>query len=415
MIWRQIAAVALLLCLTASVGGCWNLREPEDLVHVLGLALDLDEESGLFKVYAQVANPAGMGGAATPSGDAGGTGGGGGKKPFWTVSAYGHTPFEAVRNLVPHTSRELFWSHTSVLVISEKLARRGILPIIDFFERERQTRMIVRPVVAEGDVGRLMEADFPLEQTGARALSRGIMVSMFQSSIFPAKLLTEVVDTLSEPGVEVLIGRVKVLAEERTKSAAPSQAGAPRQPGALEPPAELSGAAAFHKDRMVGWFSEREVRGWHWITGRAFRATLVLSAPDDEEKLLTVEVTSSSAKIEPGVEGNDARMKVTVKAEGRVQDETGPEDLTTESELTRSLNRRMAQVIRSDMEMAIAKAKELRSDVFGFGYSIYRTRYKDWKRLEEHWDEIFPTMPVELHVEARIRRTGLITKSATVR
>jgi len=108
-------------------------------------------------------------------------------------------------------------------------------------------------------------------------------------------------------------------------------------------------------------------------------------------------------------------MKVTVKAEDRIQDETAPEDLTVESELVRSLNRRLAQVIRNDMEMAIAKAQELRADIFGFGYSIYRTRYRDWTRLEDRWDEIFPKVPVELDVEASIRRTGLITKSVTVR
>lgn len=51
-----------MLCLAVVAGGCWNVREPENLVHVLGVAFDLDEETGLFKVYAQVANPIGMAG-----------------------------------------------------------------------------------------------------------------------------------------------------------------------------------------------------------------------------------------------------------------------------------------------------------------------------------------------------------------
>lgn len=400
-----------MLCLAVMAGGCWNVREPENLVHVLGVAFDLDEETGLFKVYAQVANPIGMaGGGAAPGG--GGDGGAQMKKPFWVVSARGDTPFGAMRNLAPLTTRELFWAHTTVLVISEKLARRGILPIIDLFERERQLRMIVRPVVAEGDVGKLMEAEFPLESIGAQGMARGVSVIKFQRSIFPVQFLTEVVATLSEPGREVLIGRIEVLAEEDPKPGAPSQPGPPKPP---KPPAKISGAAVFRKDRMVGWLTEREVRGWHWVAGRAFRETLILSAPDDKGKLLTVEVTASSSKMEPVVEGSNVRMKVTVKAEDRIQDETAPEDLTVESELVRSLNRRLAQVIRNDMEMAIAKAQEFRADIFGFGYSIYRTRYRDWTRLKDRWDEIFPKVPVELDVEASIRRTGLITKSVTVR
>lgn len=399
--WRRSAITVFLLFISVTICGCWNLREPENLAHVLAVAFDLDEETGLFKVYAQVANT-----VITAGGESeGGTSGIGtqGKKSYWVVSARGTTPFQAVRNLAPLMSRELFWAHTQVLIISERLARRGILPLFDFFERDRQAREIIQPIVSQGDVKTLIETDFPLEQTGARGLARGIKVSMFQGAVFPVKSIIEILSILSEPGWEMLIGRVEILAKDDSES------------GISKPPVKISGAAMFREDRMVDWLSKRETTGWLWITGQVQRATLVLLAPDSREKLVTVEVTASSGKIEPVVEGEDVRIRVTVKAEGRIENETGPLNLALESGLIHSLNRRMAQVIRNDMEMAIAKAQSLQADIFGFGYSIYRTRYRDWVKLEDRWPEMFSKIPVELDVRTNIRRTGLTGKSVTIR
>lgn len=400
--WQRYVITVVIVFIAGIPCGCWNLREPENLAHVLAVAFDLDEETGFFRVYAQVANTVATGGGTTSEGGAGGMGTQG-KKPYWVVSARGVTPFQAVRNLAPLVSRELFWAHTEVLLISERLARMGILPVFDLFERDRQVREIIQPVVVQGDIKTLMETDFPLEQTGAKGLSRGITVSTFQSAVFPVKSLIEPLATLSEPGWEMLIGRIEVLAKDNSES------------GISKPPVKISGAAVFHEDRMVDWLSERETTGWLWISGRVLRTTLVLLAPDSREKFVTVEVTASSGKIEPVIEGEDVRIKVTVKAEGRIENETGPLNLALESEVVHSLNRRMAQVIRNDMEMAIAKAQSLQADIFGFGHSIYRTHYRDWVNLEDRWPEIFSRVPVELDVRTSIRRTGLTGKSVTIR
>lgn len=408
MIRRASSGAAFLLCLTSlclTLAGCWNLREPEDMAHVLAVAFDLDEKRDLFKVYAQVANPPALAGEGVS--ESGGARSASGGKPFWTVSARGHTPLEAMRNLVPLSTKELFWSHASLLVISEKLARKGVLPIMDTFERDRQLRMIARPVVCEGDVGSLMEAEFPLEKAGAEGLLHGVTAVARQRSVFPTMFLSEAVATLSEPGIEMVIGRVEVLSgESKTTS---SRSGVPK------PPVKFSGAAVFRKDRMVGWLNEREARGWHWLMGRVSGSNLILTVPGAKGSPLTVEVSAASVKVEPLVKGDNVRMKVTLKTEGRIQEVAAPEDLAIEGETIESLKRRLAQVIRNDMEAAISKAQALRSDIFGFGWSIYRTRYNDWKKLEKRWEEIFTVIPVELNVKAEIRRSGLIAEPPSAR
>ena len=40
--------------------GCWNLREPQAQAVVMALAVDLDEESGLFEVVVEVGVPSAL-------------------------------------------------------------------------------------------------------------------------------------------------------------------------------------------------------------------------------------------------------------------------------------------------------------------------------------------------------------------
>ncbi|MFO8059419.1 MAG: hypothetical protein R6U70_02005, partial [Bacillota bacterium] len=145
----RILLAALIISGAFLGSSCWDRRDPEHLAYVIGTGFDV-EEDGRFHVIAQLANPLVLGG------ELGATGGE--DKAFWVVSASGYTPLDAMRNLAEGTSRELFWAHNRVVMFSEELARRGIAPVLDLFERQRQLRTIAHPAVVSGDLRTLMEA-----------------------------------------------------------------------------------------------------------------------------------------------------------------------------------------------------------------------------------------------------------------
>ena len=75
----------------------------------------------------------------------------------------------------------------------------------------------------------------------------------------------------------------------------------------------------------------------------------------------------------------------------------------------------MAAVIRNDIEMALSRAQALNADVFGLGWLLYRTRYKDWLRVQDRWNEVFPQVSLKLDIRADIRRVGQISRTGTIR
>ncbi len=387
----------IILFLTSILTGCWNRRDPELLGFVIATGFDYDPRSKLYQVMAQVANP--LGSASQEQG-----GGVADKKPFWVVEARGHTPFEARENLALKSSVELFWAHNSILAIGEDLAKEGILPVLDLFERERQLRIIARPMIVEGDLLSLLKAEFPLEETSSRGLWRQASTIMFERTRYPSRVVREVIITLARPGFDIMICRVKAL------SAGGDDSGGT---GAT-PPAKLAGAAVFEKDHMVGWIGEREVAGWHWVQGRTHRATLIVMSPLDRSPL-TVEIHRSHAKVTPRVEGENVTITIKIHARGRVQEQITPGDLVDIKERHTSLENRTAAVIENDVRIALERAQELNSDYLGFGNLIHRKLPREWDELEPKWKEIFPTLTLDIQVQVDIVRAGLVTSAPTIK
>ncbi len=411
MVRASEAAVALALA-SMLVAGCWDRREPEQVAHVLILAFDIDDR-GFYEVAAQSADPSVMGGAG-PDG-AGGGAGAPARRPFWTNWAKGRTPFEAVANLVPTETRLLSLAHVEALLVSERLARRGIGPVIDTVERYRELRLSIHPAAVDGDLKKLLEAEFPLARSPAMGISRGLRVIRAERAIDPDRPFYEVLADLSRPGQDVFIPRIEVLPTE-------GPPGAGGEPGRAvqaspRPPAKIAGGAAFRGNRMVGWVSGADTRGWFWVTGKGERGVVLVKSPKGEA-LVALEVFHAESSLKPVVEDGKLGVEVRVSVGGRVREIASasgvepPIDLR-DPEVMLSLRRRFAEAIRNQIELTVSRSKELNSDILGLGNAIYRKRPDVWKTIADRWDEVFRDLPVRVIVESRISRPGM-TWSPTV-
>lgn len=395
MRFKRLALLLLIAALTGGLcAGCWNRREPELLGIVLATGFDYNPEDGLYRVIAEIANPAGAG--QSSGGESGG--GSSGEKAFWTTEAAGHTPFEAVRNLDNITSRQLFWAHCRVVLFSERLARRGLKDVLDLLERGRQFRLIAKPMVVDGDLRKIMEAEFPLEKTGVEGLDRFIVTNRFEKSVFPEKDLNELISTLGQQGKEIIIGKLYVPGGEKDNS---GETGAP-------PPARVGGSALFRGDRMVGWATDSETLGWAYATSRAFRSILIIESPEKKGSYISLGAFGHKAQMRLQGDAENWRIELKVKIQARIQDYEGPGKLDSDNELIRALERRAATAARKHIEALLSRSQELKSDVIGFGNLIYRKNPELWRQIESSWtEEIYPQLKIDLFVEFDILRSGL--------
>ena len=104
------------------------------------------------------------------------------------------------------------------------------------------------------------------------------------------------------------------------------------------------------------------------------------------------------------------KINLTITAEANVADVECPTDLTKSkalSDLEKEFNKKTKEIVLESVE----RAKELKTDIFGFGDEIERVSPKKWEEIKNNWDEVFPTTEVDVKVDIKIRRLGTISDS----
>ncbi|MCR4426668.1 MAG: Ger(x)C family spore germination protein [Firmicutes bacterium] len=399
---RKLLA-SLVIVFSALLAGCWDSREPDDLVHALALGFDLDDK-GNFKLVAQFSNP-----VAPAGGAAAGAGGGSadqGQRPYWVYTSHGRTPFEAIRNLAPVSTRMVDLAHVGVILLSERLARAGIGPVLQLLYREPELRLSIHWAVVEGSVEDILKAEFPAESAPAMGLLRILLV---QPGVDSATVLSSIGELL-RPGEEMTLVRLRSLeSEESGKSG--SESGGESGPGGTipRPPMECIGGAVFKKDKMVGWIDGRAARGLGYVKETRQRGAIIVMTPGGEA-FAAIDLVHERSTLRPTAHEGELRIKLDVEVEGHLEDETlsdGRAMNLRDSAVIQSLRNRFAEVIENDIQIALEQARALGSDIFGFGNGVYRRLPEVWDEVCDRWDEMFLTVPVDINVKAKLTHPGL--------
>ena len=396
MIKQKILLLIILMLSLFLLCGCWDRIEPEKQAIVVGGGFDYNVEEDMYKVVFQIASPLTMQGA-------GAQGGGTDKPNFWTVSAWGHSPYDAIANINKKVSRRISFSHAQLYVFTEKMAReKGILPILNAVARSRESRRIIIIAVVKGDLEQLLTVKLPIESSNVMGLTNQINLTMESMGGAAAQDARDFFIKLTQPGIEPYVVALELINTEKEDD-----------PG-KDPPVRITGKYLFKDDKIVGLLNDRETRGCNWIVGQVRSGTLVLKYPEKENVKVDILASEGSSKITPIIRDGEPIIKLEIKASGRIVNITGLGDLKEDSALTKSINKRMAQIIENDIKLAVDKAQSLRSDIFGFGFAFYRLLPDRWGEMADNWDQIFSNLQVEIDVKVDLLNIGLVNKGPDI-
>lgn len=398
---RRLPLILLWLSLAWSVSGCWNGREIETLGFVMAVGIDKAQEEGKIQLTMLVAKPFAIGGGekGTPQ-----------ESPIWILSSTGETVFDAIRNGNSQSPRRLFFAHNRWLLFGEDFAREGILSALDLWSRDGEARRTVQVAVAKGAAAsEMLQTQFELERQPSEG-GRGVLdnASITLSTVVTIRL-NEFVQLLETVGSNAVASRVEIV--PRPQEADIRGEVLREKVGSS---ARFTGAAAFKGDRLVGWLDKSETRGLNWVRSKVKSGLIVIENPLTRGSSIGVEIIRGRCQSQ--VEPTDGRFiaRIRIEVEGNLGDTTGliePE----RADLWVSMESRMAEAIREEIRAAVVKAQELQTDYLGFGASLYRSNPKLWEKVKDGWQELlFPDMDIEVDVRAKLRRTGLVTRSDRV-
>ena len=392
---RKKLLIILGLLFLINSTGCWDLREAEQTGIVIGMGIDRGKD-GSIVVIAQTVIPQMPGAGGANIG-----GGGGGQENFHNWYGNGETLFDAVRNLTLKSPNTLFWSHNKIYIISEKLAREGLMEVMDFIERDPEFKQSAWILIAKDDLTEIMNASGNMKEPPALALADIIKIRD-RSSKYDVSTFGEFLQELGSPKLQAYTAGVtfyKGLMEKKNTVSIPGQE--------TERAKELRvmDTAVFKQDKLVGWFNLEESRGLMWVHNKVKEGLLVLHMQNHK---MIFEILKSSSKLEPVITDGRLIMKVQVKVDGNIA-EMIPHTKLDEKHIQET-EVQIAKTTKKQIMEAVSRAQELNTDVLGFGQAIHRTFPKLWKEeLSQQWPEIFKDLEVEVTVEGRVRGTGLIT------
>ncbi|MCP1310889.1 Ger(x)C family spore germination protein [Paenibacillus tyrfis] len=373
--------ICLALTLLVGLTGCWNRKEIESLGFVIAAGIDPARQGYLFST--QVVNTDAMSknkSEKTP--------------PYFVYTSTGETIFDAVRKATHTSPNKLFWSHTKMLILSEKTAKQGIKHVLEFFSRDAEERRHFLLAVTPGLAEDVLKADVKTKKIPTLALLE-LMELYRASSTAPRTTLNDFL-RMYQSSTGILLPVVKIIRDQAGKQSY-----------------YLAGSAAFRKDTLATYLTPIQTRGVLWVLGKVKSGIIVAKCPgtsgDAPENRVSFEVFKAKSDIKAEKREGRFLLKVTIEESGNLAEascshnEIDPKPMHTWEAIKK-------EKIEAEIKEAIAKAKEAKTDVFGFGEVIHRAYPQDWKKISKQWDDMFPTLNVQVSVETKVTSSALLQR-----
>ena len=173
----------------------------------------------------------------------------------------------------------------------------------------------------------------------------------------------------------------------------------------------MSGMVVFKNGKMVGELNHDEVRGFLWVIGEVKSGVLFITSPDGQGNAV-LEIIKAKSRITPEIKDGKIVMHIEIKQESSLSEQTTAENLATDQAFEK-LQKSTEDIIRQEILEAFDKSRALKADIFGFGEMLHKKYSKEWKAIKDNWDEVYPTIELDIGIESKIIKTDLLKKPAS--
>ncbi len=386
---RKYAILTVLLALTAALSGCVQVamgRSEIDKLFIIRMFSFDEAEEGKIKITVTTKN--------LPTGD----GGGEALQKGESVVSEGDTVFDAVRNISTYADKRINAGHTEFILFGEPLARKGILPYLDFVSRHPEFRYNAKLYVVKGSTANsLAEKATTTKYFVGDRLAR-IEEHIGRTSISGTVTLNEALLIFDERHLDTFIPYIDPVPTKTTGE----------KPGTCD--MLLNGYAIFREDKLLYLASREESRGINWMLNRIGSGIIVLKDQTGQE--ISMVIIHGNSRIKPRIEGGELHCTVEVSFVTNIGEIMGGTNIFDRASLD-YLTKQQEKSIKREVEIAIKTAQEKDSDHFSI-LSKFIIKYpllRDY--FQENWQELFPDIKFEVSVDSRIDGTFMINEPIT--
>ena len=384
--------IILLICITSLLTGCWDRRELAKTSIVTGMAVDKGE-SFKYKLTIETTEAREMN-IKTATGLA----------PSNVASLEGNTIAELVSKFNIVNATIPIYSHMRLLVVSEELAKNGMLEFMDFFDRNRQIRDDFSIVIAKaegGSAGDVLKVNNMYKKSASLKLFTQLTTMQKDWGGAPDVKLNDYTRIYTSGGQAPVVPAVKVVGDpkkggnvENMKSNVP------------ESEVDVSSLAVLKKGKLAGYASLYEVRDMLFVQGKIKTTTLNATCEDGKNKF-GYRITQSKTKVTAKEINGIPNFYIKIKTEGTLEETDclkKLEEPNVYENFEKSINHKMEDEIRGFVKKT---KEEFNADVFGLGDLLREQDYQHFKKYKDTWDDGYANSEIHVSFNSEIKRSGL--------
>ncbi|MDI4645784.1 Ger(x)C family spore germination protein [Cohnella hashimotonis] len=369
---------ACLLLSAWLLSGCWDRTEINDLAFITGSAFDLTD-NGQYLLSLQI---------AIPSATSGGGTGGGPQQKFFVLSATGKNANEAFEKLQKKSSRKLFTAHRSVIFVGESLGRQGMNGVLDVFVHDPRQRLRTYIMVVKGGEAReVLQSKYPFDQVPMEAVKE---MEGQQSEI--STNLRDFFMSSSSDGIDPVVGAIEVEPERKDSG----------RTGLFK----LAGSGVFKETKMVGLLDGSETDGLHWAQNHMKNGRINAELPDGLGNV-GILVTHAERKITADTKGERIRFELLLEGKAMLFENNSKLDISRPKNIARVERALETKAEKQVLDVLIRLQKQYGADPVGFGLFLHQNKPKQWKAMQNHWEQSFTKANIKVVVKLNVGGAGM--------
>ncbi|MDR6550162.1 Ger(x)C family spore germination protein [Paenibacillus qinlingensis] len=371
----------IILVVLVTTSGCWDRTEINDLAFVMGTALDLTDDGNILCTL-QIAIPSSVEGSMGSKNSS--------NKSF-VIAVEGKYGNELHQLLQKKSSRHLFYSHRSVVFLSERLAKHGIENALDIFTHDPRNRLKTYLVIVKGGEARsILQLNSPLKPVPIEAV-RGMEVSGEDVAV----TLRDFYLLLGSEGIHPVVAAI----EPETHANDPHKQ-----------IYRVVGTGLFKNLKLTGMLNESDTLGQMWVTGKLKVGFISANLPNGDGQVGLV-LNHVDSKIMTQMQQDSVHYKIQLSGTGSLDENNSALDINNPHEM---------QVIQQALETTAKKQvrqfldkiqKEVKVDSVGFGQEIYKKYPEQWSKMKDQWDTLFPEVDIAVEVNLNVNGAGMVHSS----
>ena len=412
---KKILAIVLVVLLIISLSGCWDYEEYENLTQVYGMGIDYNVDMHEITVILEHVDSqkGGSSGGASSSGQSKGM------SPKGVVHfATGTTIMEALEKIQQGIEKKLFYGYLSVLIIGEDAGKYITKDIFELVYRTPLIRTTADVIIAKGRAKDVL-SKFDPDTSVATSQNISKMIKNFKNtgSAYPVTIM-DFIDMMTVGGDEPVAPIISVIDLSKKKDEQNTNTDEEGVGMDHIMPLEqkeghfyINNMAVFKGGNLLGELNEKESKGLVWVSNKNEISYVNISSDESNSSIKTMSfrIISSKSSIKPIIGNGSLTYNISVKVEAELRkylSDGGSTDITPD--IIIKMEEKLSDNIKSNIRAVLSKAqKEYKSDIFGFGNILYKESPKIWhEEYENTWSEVFPQVPVNVYIKAKVINTG---------